>query len=371
MFNNQSEWRDENIEIPYKPLFKQWCEDNGVRIKRGHYINADFLQYVIMNYKEEGKYTQEMWSLLDLLIRKNMTSKHYIGYDDDIKSEMYGNAIDKIALYTIDGFNPERGKAFVFFTSAIQHAFKEVLKNYYKSKNLAVKLLKEQGQNVVAYNTDSIHSHYFEEEIKKALEFVEYAEDEIKEEIVEMYEEIKELYPNIRPIKIIEDDNAPKFKRKWYNYNYSIPVEGTEKYIIIEYFSLRLTNENVGTTPDYIKNRALIARRKGHQYFGVFSDMWDIGKELLLSKLEDMITNIQLDSKVSTGKNLMIDYIHQDDLIESNLNKPVFWGLHKDLTQRKMIYPQDVETYINWLDNEENATRVYDAGSIKNIKGDK
>lgn len=364
MFNHQSEERDQLIQLKYPDTYQRWLQMTGKQPQKrtNDYMDGEFFQYIVVEYKANQSYKTELCELIDLLIRKNMTHRNYIGYEDEQKSEMYSCAMDKIFKYTIDGYNPEKGTAFVFFTSAITNAFKESLKDYYKTKKIVKRLLTERQTDAIAYNYESKDISEFEDQIKKSLVYFEDDEvEDIKRVWNEFYTTLNEKY-KMKRLRLLVDPNTPKFKRKYVVYDHLIPIG--DKGIIVEYFDVRTTNESNGTRPSELSQRAIIARNNGYQYFGVFSDQWEIGSGILLQKLSVMKEYVEFNHDKTTGRELQFDYILQDDITDDNILPPVFWGLSGERKQR-VVMDQNIESYIKWLDTEENPTRVYGFGRLK------
>ncbi len=364
MFTNQSEERDSYIILKYPETYKKWVEDTGKQPQKrsNDYLDGEFFQFIVTEYQKTKEYRDEFCEMIDLLVRKNMTHRNYIGYQDDVKHELYSNAISKVFKYAIDGYDSTRGTAFVFFTSAITNAFKEVLKDYYRTKKIAKKLLTTKQVDAVAYNYDNIHIADIENQIKQSLVYFEDDEvEEIKRVWNDFYTELSTKYTTKR-MKILVDPNTPKFKRKYVTYDHFIPVGDSG--IMIEFYDLRTTNESNGTRPSELRDRMLIARKNGYQYFGVFSDQWEIGKQILLDKLQVMKECVEFNHDQPTGRELQFDFIPTELITDENILEPIFWGLKEDRSQRVVI-DQHIESYINWLDSEENPTRVYGWGRLK------
>lgn len=405
MFANQSEERDNYIKLAYPILYKQWLLDNNKTPSKAanFYMDGEFFQWVISKYKHLGIHKNEACELIDLLIRKNMTSKNFIGYDNEIRHEMYGVAMDKIFKYTIAGYDDTKGTAFVFFTSAITNAFKEVLKDYYKTRKIVKRLLTVRQTDAVAYNYESADIAEIESQIKKSLVYFEDDEiSEIKRVWNDFYTTLNQTY-QMKRLKLLVDKNTPKFKRQYITYDHFIAINDNhmpriehlqklmndamgiedelyEEYqneidtltasiksgIVVEFYDTRTTNESNGTRPSELKTRALVARRNGYQYFAVFSDQWEIGKDMLLQKLSEMKEYVEFNHDKSTGRELQWDYITNVDLSDDNIQEPFYWGLKEERASRVVI-PQNINDYINWLDTEENATRVYSFGRLKSL----
>jgi hypothetical protein len=393
MFANQSEERDNSNKLLYPKTYEIWLlSTNGKSSKRQQdYLDGNFFQYVVVEYAKNGSYKTEFCEMIDLLIRKVITHKNYIGYDADIKHELYSVAMDKIFKYTIAGYNSSKGTAFVFFTSAITNAFKEVLKDYYKTKKIAKRLLTIRQSDAVAYNYESADISEIEDQIKKSLVYFE--DDDIidiKREWNDFYNQINEKYPLTR-LKLLEDPNTPKFKRKYITYDHIIllsdisvvediddvsdyfsdilddedePELKAKKGVVVELFDLRTTNESNGTRPNELMSRAIIARKNGYQYFGVFSDQWTVAPEVIKMKLDQLVEYTRLELSESQGRDLQFDYIVKDDLSDDNLHPAIFWGLSEDRTTRYVLN-QNIESYISWLDSVKNPTRVYGFGRLK------
>lgn len=418
MFHNQSE----NLDLTtkkYLAVYQSWCQENNKKERAGHYLDGEFFQWCVVHHKQTNKLSDELCELLDLLVRKNITHKNFIRYEDEVKHEMYSNAMSKIFQYTIRGYDESKGTAFVFFTSAIRNAFKEVLKDYYASKNLAAHLLKTRNIDLFVHNYEVADICDFDDTVTDALKFMnDDDKDEVKFEMNSFYKEIAETW-NFDKIRLIEDDNAPKFKRQYYTFNCFIPVHdfcdekfglnlytnvnkkdfisfaarmGVEsdetkdieilkkrfiaaltkraKGIIVDYFDLSLINESNGIPPSYIQNRAMMVRKLGHQYIGVFSDEWnfkdedsgkEIGKIQIKKRIQNLFDMMLAEYPVATGRFVRHSYIPLDQLDESNMHPKVWYALSDKRDIRNLSPDQTPAAYLNWLNYEKNPTRVYDA----------
>jgi len=368
MFHNQNDEFLENKKPKYLELYEEWKEKRPEQSqKRGpkHYIDGDFFQWVVLKYKEEGKYKEEFGELIDILIRKNLTSKKYIRYEPDLKHEMYSSAIYMIFKYTINGFDPQKASAFVFFTSAINNAFYRVLKEYYNQKNVAKEIIRRHRVDAIAYNYEPQHVNDIEQELKKHYDFIE-GDEEVIGDINNVIYSIKEKYGDkvIFNKKIIENENAPRFRRKYITYQAFIPTTN-DSGVFVEYFYLPTTNESSGTRPNELMNRAIKARELGYQYFAFYSDELDIGKDTLLEKLDEIVTMTEINSPEKTGREVRFDYIPTDEFKNSEIEQSFWYGLKEDRKRRFVVVDQSPESYMKWLDNEENATRVYSFGRLK------
>ena len=409
-------------QLKYPETYKDWCEQNDVKVKSNYYLDGNFFQYVVTTYKSTGELKQELCELVDLLIRKNLTHKKFIRYDNGEKDEMYSNALAKVFQYTIAGYDETKATAFVFFTTAIRNAFKEVLKDYYKQKNLARQLLKSRDLNRFIQNYDTQDICDFDESINDALEFM--ADEEEEETIFEMTEFFKQIKDrwDFKQIKMLEDENAPKFKRQYTTFNCFIPVHnfteescGLEYYsninkqdlvkyakklkipldgnkdikdikkaylktlidrskgIVVEYFDLKLFNESNGIPPSYIQNRSMMVRKLGHQYVGVFSDEWEhqdddgnnVGQKVIMKRIQDCFDSVLCESPISNGRYVRFSYIPLSELNENNMHPKVWFGLKDKREKRHIVPDQTPMSYLNWLNSEKNATRVYDACIMK------
>jgi len=421
MFNNQSVENNAK-EKKFQVLFKKWAQDEGKELKSTHYMSGDFFQHVVMQYKESGKHVNELCEMIDLLVRKNLTHRDWIRYDAGDKHEMYSNALAKIFQYTISGYDPAKGTAFVFFTTAIRNAFKEVAKDLYDEKNIAKKILKSRDIGMFIENFAIQDICDFDEVIKDGLEFMSDDEaDEVKFEMNEFYTTIAQNW-KFDKIKLIEDENAPKFKRQYHTFNCFIPVHdyteekfGLDLYanvnkkdfvkfaksmnvildvnkdikelkrlflhtlskrakgIVVEFFDLKVVNEACGTPPSYIQNRAMLVRKLGHQYVGVFSDEWEfkdengneIGKKVILRRIQDSYNNMLTESPISNGRYIRYSYIAKEDLNDNNMHPKVWYALDEKREVRHINPDQTAQSYLNWLNAEKNQTRVYDASILK------
>ena len=369
MFHNQSEWRDENVPLKYEKLYKQWLVDNNTKpMKRTKdYLDGRFFEWLVLEYRDKGLYKDEFGENLSLLIRKIMTSRKYIGYSQDLHASMYSEAINMIFRYTIKGFDPEKASAFVFFTSAINNSFLLVLKKHYHQKNLAKEIIRQQRVDAIAYNYDSNEITEIEQELKKMnIDEVEPIETIIEQKI-NFNKQLKEWFPEIViGYRMLENENVPKFKRKYFEYGLFLPVGDSG--IMIDYFYLPITNEASNTRPNELHQRAMTARKNGFQYFGVFSDVWDDSdeaKETIKNRIEEMITLMMTDSDEITGKELQFDYIPTEIFNSSAIEKPFFWVLDDKRDIRKVMTDQSVESWLKWLDTSPNPTRVYSFGRLK------
>jgi len=423
MFHNQSESSDQ-IPKKYLEVYQAWCEQVGKKEKAGHYLDGEFFQWCVMKYKNSDgvELKDELCELLDLLVRKNITHKNFIRYEDEDKHEMYSNAMSKIFQYTIKGYDESKGTAFVFFTSAIRNAFKEVLKNYYTSKNLASHLLRTRNIDLFVHNYETEDICDFDDSVRDALKFMNDDEkDEARFEMNEFYTEIAADW-QFEKIRLIEDDNAPKFKRQYYTYNCFIPVHDfcDEKFglnlytnvnkqsfiefakrmnvlldedrdvevlkkhfiaalikrakgIVVDYFDLNLINESNGIPPSYIQNRAMMVRKLGHQYVGVFSDEWNFktedgkerGKQVVKNRIQHSFDLMLSNYPFSNGRFVRYSYITLPELTEDNMHPKVWYALSDNRDIRNISPDQTPMAYLNWLNSEKNPSRVYDACMLK------
>ena len=400
----------------FMKLFKRWAEENNKQIKIGHYLDGEFFQWLVSDHKSTGLYQKELYEAVDLLIRKNMTHKQFIGYEQDEKSEMYSSAMMMVFQYTIKDFDASKASAFTWFTTAIRNAFKGALKTHYRAKNVAAKIMHGENVDNFIHNYDSKEASYFTQDLRDAMEHVS------KEEIKQMTQKTKDFYDEISKsftstkIRLLDDENAPKFKRQYSEYPCFIPVHNFNqtslnydlytnvnrvdfvemasqagikldvsrdikelkktflaelikpaKGIVVDFFDLSLINESCGIRKSYIQHRAVQVRNLGHQYLGVFSDEWEIGKEVVMKRLQKMYDLMLNQYPISSGRYIRYDYIVQSDLRPDNMYDIVWYGL-KDKREVREIAPiQTVDAYMKWLDSEKNATRVYDASILKSI----
>lgn len=369
MFHSQSEDRDKNLLLKYPETYKKWKKDNNLedrRLKANMYMDKEFFQFIVEAYINDGSYKVEFCELIDLLTRKNMTSSLFIGYYDQ-HDDMYSLAVQKCIIDAPRSYDKDIQSAFVYFTSTVRNSFFEILKNFYKTKEIALKILKSELYEAIAYNVDKEYIAEIDREIHKAIDFAE------EEEVIQMYENRTQFFDTLREnftvknVRLLENKNAPKYKRKYEHFQGLIPVK--TKGVIIDYFDLTNTNEAMGTRPGYIQFRSRVARLNGYQYLAVFSDIWESDPSIYMDRIEHLMTYIEMNHPVmefgdSYGYDLGSSYIPFSHYDDTNLTKPKWYGLKDDRKVRYPIIDQDVQKYINWLDTNENATRVYDCGRL-------
>jgi DNA-directed RNA polymerase specialized sigma24 family protein len=169
LFLKQTEWRDSNVPIKWKDTYKIWCEeypDDVMGISERRYMDRNFLQYIYEKWAEDGSYSREFGELIDLIVRKLMTTKRFLQTSDQQKEEFYSKAIEKIYKYATKSYKKEKGYFFTYVTSTIRTAFYDVMKDDQNQIQIANKLLREQRSSLMATNIEN-NAHDLEETIEE------------------------------------------------------------------------------------------------------------------------------------------------------------------------------------------------------------
>lgn len=345
-------------------------ERNQLTARRNEYLNSDFFQTLTVKYynyihNEEEITKEEKWLFgksLDILIRKNITHKSFINYNDETKQDFYSNAMYRCLNYSIKSFKPDKS-AFNYFTSTIRNAFKEELNKQNAQRKIAKEQYEQKGIHSIMYNIDTKAS----ETLNQA--YIEHSINTTKEQSIPYFiSKVLEKYSNYtcKPISLVEDDNAPRFKRKYFHY--PLLIQEGDSGVIIEYVNLQEVNENNGQYKTELQKKIITARQNGYQVFYLFSDIWmdkEIDDEIIFKKIDTLLSNIKAGTNYNLGYNLMIDYIPYN-LIESlGITAPNWWLLDEKLDDRHLVNSQDVEEYLHYKNISSKYTRVWDAGNLK------
>jgi hypothetical protein len=344
---------------------KEYCKANNIKLRNQDYLSSQYFQYLTeeIQDKTQDSEIKTLFSLAcDILIRHCMTHKSFIQYNLETKTEFYSYAQFRIFNYGLKTYNRKAGKAFVYLTSIINNSFKQIIKDDNKQKIMAYNLAKSEGlegqiANMDKYSTLEFESQYFS--------FYEDTNSIINPPfVVDLF--LK--YKNIKPIRILNEENVPRFKRSYTEFDYFLEVKDG-KGIIIEYIDLYKFNENNGTSKNYFKNRLIKARENGYQTFFVFSDEYNNDEENVWNALDLMIQLIK-EEKTDYSKtvNPMKEYIKNEDFLdkldEYKKSEPV-WYLVKDNGYKREQSVQDVNVYLEEKNKNSNTTRIYDCGIIE------
>ncbi len=380
----------------FDELYKMWLELDKENKETGGYLNGNFFQWLGIQYRDKDKYKTSFYYAIDLLIRKNITSHKFIQYDDEYKTEFYSNAIYKVNKYLFESYNESKGNLFTYCTSTITSAFWDVIRDKKKQDEIKKKLSKELRGEYDMLEIDKEQNSIFEEVYYNELDDdIRLVEIEIVNEAGEVEVKYKELKTIIKEnieellkpftlnkeyvlkhnLKLLEDKNAPKFKRQYLTFQNIIEFKDSKerkenKGVIVEYADTRLYNEDMGTKSSYFFKQSWVSRINGYQYFLVFNDMWTKElKEIVKEKLNNIVVQTEWDDKEygdkENTKQLQFDYILMKDLKEENIIPHFYWGLHGLRDKREVVMYNTIEAFEEYKQSVENATRVYGCGRIK------
>lgn len=155
MFNYQSEERDKLIPKKYVKLYEWWREEfpELVSKKKNHYLDKAFYDWVVVKMVKENLYKEEFGEMLDLHVRKFMTSSKFIKTHPEQKDDFYSMAIQFVYRYGIPKVDLDRS-SFVYFTSAIRSGIFQVIKDDNKDINNIRQMLWDNGTSMLTSNND-------------------------------------------------------------------------------------------------------------------------------------------------------------------------------------------------------------------------
>lgn len=359
-------------------------------IKRLEALKSQNELYLLKNkaFDNEYDYIKKLTGIaIDILIRENMTSAKYIRSNDEQKADFYCNGLYRCFNYAMYSYDANGNtKAFVYFTSAIENGFKEEINQKNSITEVSKALVKQNGLDTILKNVDVNVVSEFEKEY----ETYQFNEDEqTQDETIDIIDILSKKY-NLISLRLLEELNVPRFKRKYQNYDYCIPVVydttsqknvkiNSEKdiidnpeltkgrCIIIEYIDVYKVNEENGQRPSELQKRNLVARKNGHQFLTIYSDVVDeYGVELILERIEDIINKINNDEETD-GYVLDSSYIKTSDFnsLVDFVQPPSWYLLENNYKKRLLPLSQDIQEYIKLKEINPDCTRVYDSGVIK------
>ena len=123
----------ENYDYKYLKLYEIWLKDNEPSMREKDYMDKKFFHWVGIQYRDNKMYVEEFWEMIDLLIRKNITSYKFIRENNETKDDFYSNAIHKIDKFLFNKFNENKQSLFVYATSVVTSAFYDVKRENKKS----------------------------------------------------------------------------------------------------------------------------------------------------------------------------------------------------------------------------------------------
>lgn len=113
--------------------------------KRTNYLNNKDLLAEVLKSKEQGRMTDKLARMLQLLCAKYGSKGNFANYT-------YNEDMQAFAMFmlvrTWDSFNPEKSEnAFAFFTQCIKNSFKQYLNKEKRQRVVRDELLVEHGLN--------------------------------------------------------------------------------------------------------------------------------------------------------------------------------------------------------------------------------
>lgn len=361
----------------------QFIQENNLISKRNEYLNNEFFQYLVIQYCSNNYTIEEQWlfgKALDILIRKNITHRSFLNYNEETKQDFYSNAMYRCLNYACKTFKPEFS-AFNYFTTTIRNAFKEEINTNNAQKKIAKKQYEQKGIESIMYNVDiksaqSLTQEYIEVDNKLLSEAsnIPY----FKQLVIEKYGKEYE----IKEISLVEDETASRFKRKYHKFDLFISVKKEKKEIagkkinietglVIDYIDLKEVNETNGQYKTELQKRVLTARENGHQCFFLYSDVWndkDIPDEVIFKKIDALLSSIKENIDYNNGNNLMINYIPYNLIKHLGYTEPCWWLLDEKLDNRHLVQDQGVQEYIKFKEESHSYTRVWDAGYLNKVR---
>ena len=410
MFRSQSVERDSILVYP--EVEAKWRKDNNLTHNKKGYIDNKFLTYIVTQYmeaptKENGRV---MGELLDLMIRKNMTAKKYIVLSDQLKADIYSNAMCSV-LIAINKFNKNNGTVFTFLTTIITNAFKNILTNESKH-TLAISNLYKKGETPLLHNIDKKQEGtinmankesytQLDESITKLKDIANYNKesptigDDPTPAEVAFYKELIQIitverdelidYCEYDTVRLLTSDNLPSFKRKYKIFNKALNFNGvplpsnnkflTDEYkkniIVVEFIDIAKVSEHDGMYAGLYQDRVIRVRNNGMQYFGVYSDDWSdpTAKELLINKLIKMRQQMRGIQNLNQNKkkfNVALDYIPPKFFREYYKDKYKvvdYFGLDKTRKMRHFLFP-GIDNLLDWLNADKHNTRIWSLGTL-------
>lgn len=111
----------------------------------GHYVrNADLLPAVI-EAKTEGKITDKLIRMIQLIAERYSRKSWFIGYS--FREDMVSSAVENLCKNALK-FNHEKyANPFAFYTTAIHNSFLQFMADEKKHRNIRDKLLMDAGSN--------------------------------------------------------------------------------------------------------------------------------------------------------------------------------------------------------------------------------
>ena len=112
-------------------------------------------------------------------------------------------------------------------------------------------------------------------------------------------------------------------------------------------------------------NQSLCARRNGYQYMAIFSDTYNEMPGAVIEKLNNLLLETEYGiDYTDEARHLENQYIKLSDIKNEKVIKPIWYGLKDDCKERLPV-ENTLDTYMKWLDENENATRIYSCGRMK------
>ncbi len=380
-----------------------------------HYIQHKFLQAITDSYielvqtKKDKSYIKTKKDKLieflfgkayDILIRHMLTSKQYINENSETKSDYYNYAMYRINNYTINTYDKEKQTAFVYFTQTIKNAFAFEFKERLKDQVLKRNKMKKEGLEGFITNIDEKCIN----EMEQDYDVNNY--NTKKESINNFITDLNTRYKT-KSIRVIEDDNAPRFNRKYTTYDYLIEVKtdlDETKGLIVEYIDLSLMNENLGLYKNYFQKRCKLARETGYQYLAFYSDIYLDSNiddtQAIWNRIDRVIESIKI-NEVTMNKNkydpmleyidtelfsmlefstpnwFTVSYFYKDYIVDENDEKQYIEDVNevkdkqvfkeKMYLKRGLALQQQPEYWLELKTENKDLTRVFDCGMLHNI----
>ncbi|MGZ8924655.1 MAG: hypothetical protein ACXW2E_02105 [Nitrososphaeraceae archaeon] len=130
---------------------------------RNIYLNNKELLAAVKDSREQGKMTDKLARMLQLLCARYANKGNFVNYS--YNSDMQSYAI-MMLVRTWTGFNPNKSNnPFAFFTQCIKNSFIQYLNQEKRQRNVRDMLLVNQGLNPsFAYLEEASDTHYVEDE---------------------------------------------------------------------------------------------------------------------------------------------------------------------------------------------------------------
>ena len=336
MFSKQTrediKMRDAVMRKQLDKLHELYIEEVNPKKRRGKkgYIDSGFFHWIGLKYRDEKIYTTEFWTMVDLLIRKNLTSYKFLGYSDLLKSDMYSEAIFKIDKYLFSSFDESKANLFTYATSTIISAFWDILRNRNRHQSILksndakeryeMDIMDDDGMIVDADKNERLFSGTNTLRTDVVLDHIlDIKRNDWFDMLLKTYKAIANNYFVKTEFKIVEDNSLPKFQRKSLVYHMLI-----EKKILLEIYHPALHNHTLFGSKTYIAHRAKLARQNGYQY---------LQYTLLPRELEELLQPVMDDCEL----------IEESDIVNDSLLQLRIADVMKDIEDKKeYVNPADI-----------------------------